>query len=301
VAWQKYLLLPQVIWHALRAPKGEVTSWERFWGAVDRTGEQGDVLWDAGCEPETGHALEWLLRYADRTLPLVDVGCGNGRRTRALAPYFPRALGVDLSAQAIERARSEANAAGADAAPAPAGAAGKGNVAFRTLDVAAPGAGEALAAELGEANVYIRGVLHIVEHERRVALLSNARRLLGSRGVLYYLETDFRGDLLDYMRSLGARPGDIPGPLRRCLAYGLNRPSHFGAVEHGVYFPAGEWETLASGPADVHAVPRHGGGPPERIAGHFAVVRPRTGAPDARPDLALAARGRPTEAAGARS
>jgi SAM-dependent methyltransferase len=292
VAWQKYLLLPQVIWHAVRAPKGEVTTWERFWGDIDRTGEQGEVLWDAGCEPETGHALEWLLRFADRALPLVDVGCGNGRRTRALAPYFPSALGVDLSVRAIERARAEASAAG------PAGA---GNVTFRTLDVAAPGAGEALAAELGEVNVYIRGVLHIVEHERRVALLSNVRRLLGARGVLYYLETDFAGDLLDYMRSLGARPGDIPGPLRRCLEYGLSRPSHFGAVEHRVYFPAGEWETLASGRADVHAVPMHGGGHLERIAGHFAVVRPRPETPEARPGRALAARERPAEPAAARS
>ena len=85
VSWQKYLLLPQVIWHAVRAPKGEVTTWERYWGDIDRTGEHGEVLWDAGIEPEMRHAREWLLRYADRTLPLVDVGCGNGRRTRALA------------------------------------------------------------------------------------------------------------------------------------------------------------------------------------------------------------------------
>ena len=107
MSWQKYLLLPQVIWHAVRAPKGEVTTWERYWGDIDRTGEHGEVLWDAGIEPEMRHAREWLLRYADRTLPLVDVGCGNGRRTRALAPAFPSALGVDLSARAIERARAE--------------------------------------------------------------------------------------------------------------------------------------------------------------------------------------------------
>jgi SAM-dependent methyltransferase len=292
VSWQKYLLLPQVIWHAVRAPKGEVTTWERYWGDIDRTGEHGEVLWDAGIEPEMRHAREWLLRYADRTLPLVDVGCGNGRRTRALAPSFPAALGVDLSARAIERARAESPAV------APPGA---GSVAFRTLDVAAPGAGEALAAELGDANVYIRGVLHIVEHERRVALLGNVRRLLGERGTLYYLETDFPGDLLDYMRSLGARPGDIPGPLKRCLEYGLNRPSHFGPQEHRIYFPEGQWETLASGPADVHAVPMHDGDRPERIAGYFAVVRPRPLAPPERQIPALAGERRPSQPTAARS
>ena len=128
-------------------------------------------------------------------------------------------------------------------------------------------------------------MLHIVEHERRVALLGNVRRLLGERGTLYYLETDFPGDLLDYMQSLGARPGDIPEPLKRCLAYGLNRPSQFGPDEHRVYFPEGQWETLASGPADVHAVPMHADDRPERIAGYFAVVRPRPPAPPGRHDF----------------
>ncbi|HVG95761.1 MAG TPA: class I SAM-dependent methyltransferase [Chloroflexota bacterium] len=292
MSWQKYLLLPQVIWHAVRAPKGEVTTWERYWGDIDRTGEHGEVLWDAGIEPEMRHAREWLLRYADRTLPLVDVGCGNGRRTRALAPSFPSALGVDLSARAIERARAESRSDDPAA---------QARVAFRTLDVAAPGAGAALAGELGDANVYIRGVLHIVEHERRVALLANVRRLLGERGTLYYLETDFPGDLLDYMQSLGARPGDIPEPLKRCLAYGLNRPSQFGPDEHRVYFPEGQWETLASGPADVHAVPMHADDRLERIAGYFAVVRPRPPAPPGRQVATLAGERHPAEQTAARS
>lgn len=42
--------------------------------------------------------------HADPALPVVDVGCGNGRFTRALAA---RSVGTDLSANAGARAREE--------------------------------------------------------------------------------------------------------------------------------------------------------------------------------------------------
>ena len=255
-----------MIWLGVRAPRGAVVVWDRFWGAVRDTGVHGDVLWDGGAEAEVGQALGWLLAYADRTLPVVDVGCGNGRHTRALAPHFPRAVGIDLSPLAVERARAESP--------------GATNVTFRALDMGAPGAGDRLAAELGDANVYIRGVLHVIDHRRRVALLRNVRRLLGHRGVLYLLETDFVGGLLDYMERLGARPGALPPPFRRCIEFGLPPPRPFGARQHRVYFPERDWETLASGAAEVHAVPMRTPDRLERIAGFFAVVRPRRCPPE---------------------
>ncbi len=261
MSWQKYLLLPQLIWHGLHAPRSEAVVWDRYWGAIRKTGEDGDVLWDAGCSAEMRHALHWLVSSGDATLPVIDIGCGNGRRTRMLASYFPRAIGIDVSSRAVARAREETGNAA--------------NVAFRALDATAPGVGRQLAAELGDANIYIRGVLHVLDHSRRLSLLHNARQLLGQRGILYYLETNFQGGVLDYLERLGAQARVIPNPLRRCIEFGLPRPHRFGARQHRMYFPERDWETVTSGAAEVHTVPTRTAHRPESIAGFFAVARPR--------------------------
>ena len=78
MSWQKYLLLPQVIWHALRAPKGEVTTWERYWEDVGRTGEALALPGDSGLtiitytvEPHSAsaQALDFLASWATQAVP----------------------------------------------------------------------------------------------------------------------------------------------------------------------------------------------------------------------------------------
>ncbi|MGW0578534.1 class I SAM-dependent methyltransferase, partial [Streptomyces sp. NPDC002920] len=122
-------------------------SWEGFWR--EAPDEPGGVFWDA--DPKVTAARHLALfepRLADAGLPLVDLGCGNGTQTRFLADRFRHVLGVDLAAAAVDHARR------AD----PAGQAG-----YRALDAAEKGAAETLHAELGDANVYMRGVLHQCE------------------------------------------------------------------------------------------------------------------------------------------
>ena len=41
-----------------------------------------------------------MQAHLDMGLPLIDIGCGNGRFARRLAPYVPSVLGVDLAANA---------------------------------------------------------------------------------------------------------------------------------------------------------------------------------------------------------
>ncbi len=266
-SWQKYLLVPQLIWHGLRAPGDDTTAWDRYWGDIQRTGAHGEVLWDAGSQGEIESSLERLLPQMDRTLPLIDVGCGNGRHTRALAAHFPGVLGVDMSAQAIERARLESQ--------------GVANVSYRVLDASVPGTGQQLAREFGEVNIYVRGVFHIVDHRRRLAMVRNFREMLGGRGALYLLETAHPGSALDYMVSLGATPAFIPEPLRRCIRSGLRAPESFGERRFRKYFPEGAWHTLASGPAVLHGVPLRSSTELENIPAFFALVRRQEGASSA--------------------
>jgi tRNA/tmRNA/rRNA uracil-C5-methylase (TrmA/RlmC/RlmD family) len=62
------------------------------------------VLWDAANQEELDGVVARVLAHMDQSLPLVDVGCGNGRFSRLLAAHFPKVLGVDISAHAIKRA-----------------------------------------------------------------------------------------------------------------------------------------------------------------------------------------------------
>ncbi|WP_405959956.1 class I SAM-dependent methyltransferase [Streptomyces sp. NBC_00024] len=141
-------------------------AWEGFWR--EAPDEPGAVFWDAGPERTAAVHLALFEPYlTDPALPLVDLGCGNGTQTRFLADRFPRVIGADLSAAALDRARR--------ADPA-------GRAAYRLLDAADKADAETLHTDLGDANVYVRGVLHQCEPDDRQRLVDTVATLLGERG-----------------------------------------------------------------------------------------------------------------------
>lgn len=261
VLMSRMMLVPHVAWVALRAPKGTVVGWERFWGSVRATGVGGDVLWDTGDLDEMDAHLAIMADHLDPSLPIVDLGSGNGRFTRRLASAFPSAMGVDLAQNAVNRAQTESD--------------GLARVSFRALDVTAPDAGEKIRADIGaDANVFVRGVLHILDPAGRVALANTAHQVVGSRGRVFLAETNFRGSQLGYLEHLGATARHIPAPLERAIA-DLPRPGHFGEEERVKTFPVSEWSVVADGPADVETIPMRGSAEPEHIPGYYAVMAAR--------------------------
>src|SRR5262245_11756515 len=130
MSWRKFTVIPQLMWYGIRAPRDQATAWDRFWGGIHKTGLDGQVLWDAASLVELDAVLGRVKSHFDASLPLVDVGCGNGRFTRALGAGSPKALGVDFSPHAIERARAESS--------------GAANLSFQVLDISAEGAGDEL-------------------------------------------------------------------------------------------------------------------------------------------------------------
>jgi SAM-dependent methyltransferase len=124
-----------------RIDESQLAVWERWWTALDDT--PGEIVWNAD-EADLIMDLEVLGGSFDRRLPVIDLGCGNGRQTRFLAQRFAAVLGVDIAPSAIEHARC------ADNPP---------NVSYRVLDVCSAGDAERLHRELGDANLYVRGVL----------------------------------------------------------------------------------------------------------------------------------------------
>lgn len=151
VGFYKYLLIPQLVWYGVRSPRDQGLAWDRFWAGIQRTGADGEVIWDAASTEELDRVRAHALEHMARDLPVVDIGCGNGRFSRLLAGSFPKVLGIDISAHAVRRAKEESGEVG--------------NVTYRVLDASAAGAGRRLFEELGEANVFMRGVFHVFDVE----------------------------------------------------------------------------------------------------------------------------------------
>lgn len=257
---KKYLLLPSIIRLSSRVPRNRNTAWEGYWGRIQKTGADGEVLWDAGTDHEFASYLPALQRTLNSALPVVDVGCGHGSFTRLLAGHFPRAVGVDVAPGAVARARDSTT--------------DLPNLEFRTLDCTAAGAGDLLAAELGDCNVFVRGVFHILDPAARTALAANLLPLVGQQGRVFLVETNFRGNALDYIARLGASPRRIPRPLKLAIA-GLPKPGHFGPVERRAAFDDGDWTVLEDGAVTIDAVAMRTKGQPEQIPGYYAALAPR--------------------------
>lgn len=267
---KKYLLVPKLVRLSAGAPRDHHIAWDRFWSGVKTTGATGDVLWDSGSDHEMQGYLGRLCLHLDPGLPVVDIGCGNGSFTRQLAWHFPHAVGVDVSDHAVRRARTES--------------AGLTNVSYAVRDMTAPGAGSGLGGELhvlgaggqagAGANVFIRGVLHVLGERDRYALAENVRAITGVNGRVFLAETDFQGNAIDYVSHLGATLRSIPAPLEGAIR-GLPMPGRFGPRERGLAFPESQWELIEDGPATIETMPLSNPTRADLIPGYFAVLRAR--------------------------
>ncbi|MEU2246627.1 class I SAM-dependent methyltransferase [Streptomyces sp. NPDC019224] len=181
-------------------------AWEGFWAATSH--EPGEAIWDAAPDLSAIPHSRLFLPYADTTLPVVDLGCGNGTQTRHLATLFPRAIGVDLSYAAIEHARKADPRQVAE---------------FDRLDLTDADAVRALHERAGDANVYMRAVIHQSDPEARPAVVAAVATLLGERGRAFVAELTPASK--DVLQRAAQGPGG-PGPkLRRVFEHGLKPAS----------------------------------------------------------------------------
>ena len=265
-ALKKYLLVPKLVKLSSAAPKDPREAWDQFWGSVRATGARGDVLWDSGDDHEMLGYVEQLKRQLNPDLPIVDVGCGNGTFSRRLAAHFPHVLGVDVSPNAVARAQSES--------------AGLERLSYLATDMTAPGAWRAVADALaaagvaGDANIFIRGVLHVLRRPAQAALAEQLLPLVGKRGRVFLAETDFQGNAIEYVSHLGATLHTIPAPLEKAIR-GLPMPGRFGPVQRKRAFPELRWDVVEDGPAVIETRPLTSPTRSEQIPGYFAVLQAR--------------------------
>lgn len=203
-------------------------AWEGFWR--EAPGEQGAVIWDAEPAVTAGrHIALFEAHLTEPGLPMVDLGCGNGTQTRFLADRFPHVIGVDLSDAALDHARR--------ADPA-------GQATYRLLDAAEKTEAETLHAELGDANVYMRGVLHQAEPDDRQPMIDGIATLVGERGRAFLVELSESAKLV--LMGLAKSPAGPPAKLAPVFRHGL-APGEVADAAVPEYLRAAGLTVLASG------------------------------------------------------
>jgi len=246
---------PMTTRHTDSAPSTPVhrstDNWERWWRGLD--GRPGEVLWDAHPADLTAD-LAVLEGAFFPTLPVIDLGCGDGRQTRFLAEHFTTVVGVDLAPSAIARARNHENPL---------------NVSYRVLDVREPTAAGELHAELGDANVYMRGVLQSLPETDRSSAVNAIATLLGRTGTLFLKE--LAPAVEQYFAALVEHHG-APAGMERIMR--LVPPGAVSDAELARLFAPPRFHLLTTGAGHIHTANVAPDGHPILVPARYALVKP---------------------------
>lgn len=178
---------------------GYRANWDRFYRSLDHAcGER--PLWDVDPAEAVERDFPLFSPYLTPSLPIIDFGCGTGAQTRALGKRYPAAIGLDVSPSAIETAALTQKS---------------GPVSFRLLDEADSDYFARFHRETGDANIYIRGVLHQLKDDDLPVLLSNLSILMGERGRLFFVEVS--DEIHQYLRDGSRGFSALPSMMRRTL------------------------------------------------------------------------------------
>jgi SAM-dependent methyltransferase len=231
-----------------------LTSWESFWSTSTDT--PGEIFWDTDPTHAAQEDLELFRDYFSPSLPLVDLGCGNGTQTRFLAEHFARVIGTEIAPAAVELARKT------NGAP---------NISYRLLDVLCPGDAQRLHQEIGDANLYVRTVLHQLSPTDHKAAVESIEQLLGATGVLYLIELSSAAE--PFFARLIQRYGPPPG-LARVFQHQIT-PGMLDEKDLRVLFPLDRFTLLKTGEGLIQTVHTLPTGEVVKVPAFYAVLRRR--------------------------
>ncbi|UJB72652.1 class I SAM-dependent methyltransferase (plasmid) [Acaryochloris sp. 'Moss Beach'] len=198
------------------------TNWENYWTQLFDSGEP--AFWDVPTNKELAALLPELKVAFGVDLPLVDFGCGNGTQTLLLAQHFSHVIGVDISSTAIAQARTRAQ---------------DGQPQFQVLDATSIDAAQALHTTLGDANVYMRGLLHQIQPADRPSIIHSLQTLMGTQGKLFLMELSSQAKQL--FQKLTAQLGAPPPQLAQIFKQGIV-PADITPEEIRTFFPEDQYK-----------------------------------------------------------
>jgi len=231
------------------------TAWNEFWTTLPA--EPGAALWDSSPELTAARHLPLFRDRFDPLLPLVDIGCGNGRQTQWLARRFRRVIGLDIAEAAVALA--------AQAHPA-------SNVTYRCADLLDHHAAAALRAELGDANVYMRGVLHQLAPAERTTMLNTIALLLGGSGHVFAQELTERTGW--YVHELLANGEPLPKTAELVAHFDFGAsfaPAHEGQLRR--LLERNGLDVVADGDIPLHTTENDSSGRPLELPTSYVVAR----------------------------
>jgi SAM-dependent methyltransferase len=231
-----------------------LTSWEGYWSTA--TGAPGEIFWDADPPHAAQQDLVLFQDYVDPQLPLIDLGCGNGTQTRFLADHFAGVIGTEISPTAVAIAQTK------NAAP---------NISYRILDVLCPDDAQALHEEIGDANLYMRTVLHQLSPADHATAIQSIERLLGIRGILYLIELSSAAE--PYFTQLIKQYGPPPG-LARVFQHEIT-PGMLNENDLEALFPPDRFTILCTGQSQIHTVHTFPTGEVAMVPAFYAILRRR--------------------------
>jgi SAM-dependent methyltransferase len=227
-------------------------SWEGFWSTL--SGTPGEIFWDADPAHAAQQDLALFQGSIDPQFPLIDLGCGNGTQTRFLADHFAKVIGTEIAPAAVEIARTK-NAAH--------------NISYRVLDVLRPDDAQTLHEEIGDANVYMRAVLHQLSPVDHTTAIQSIERLLGRKGVLFLVELSSAAE--PYFAQLIKQHGP-PHGLARVFQHQIT-PGMVNENDLEVLFPPDRFTLLRTGPSHIHTVHTLPTGGVVKVPAFYAILR----------------------------
>jgi SAM-dependent methyltransferase len=230
------------------------TSWEGFWSTL--SGTPGEIFWDADPAYAAQQDLVLFQDYADPQLPLIDLGCGNGTQTRFLADHFARVIGTEISPAAVQISQTK------NAAP---------NTSYRVFDVLCPDDAQALHEEIGDANLYMRAVLHQLSPADHATAIQSIERLLGRSGILYLVELSSAAE--PYFAQLIQQYGPPPG-LARVFQHQIT-PGMLHENNLESLFPSDRFTLLGTGQSHIRTVHTLPTGEVVKVPAFYAILRRR--------------------------
>jgi SAM-dependent methyltransferase len=231
------------------------TAWNDFWTMLPA--EPGAALWDSSPELTAARHLPLFRDRFDPALPLVDLGCGSGRQTQWLARHFPRVIGLDIAEAAVALAGRTHSAA---------------NVTYRCADLLDQPAAAALHAELGDVNIYLRGVLHQLASAERTAMLNTIGLLLGESGRVFAQElTERTGWYVNELLSSGEFLPKTAALAARFDFGARVAPAHDGRLRR--LFERSGLEVVVGGDIPLHTTENDSGGRPLELPTSYVVAR----------------------------
>jgi 2-polyprenyl-3-methyl-5-hydroxy-6-metoxy-1,4-benzoquinol methylase len=227
-------------------------TWSQAWTLFDT--EPGGIFWNADLA-DLNADLDLIRPVFGRRLPVLDLGCGDGRQSRFLAEHFLTVIGADIAASAIDRARAPNNPA---------------NVRYLVLDVRDVAHAQRVHNDLGDVNVYLRGVLQALPAADRPAAAASIAALLGATGTLFAKELS--AESATYFTSISQRHGR-PAGLALVHQLGLT-PGQISEDDIAELFPHKRFK-VSIGQGYIRTTTRLPTGEPVAVPALSALVRPR--------------------------